>query len=190
MGRPKPLLPLAGHETFLSRLVRVLREGGADEVVVVLGCEAGTVRAAIEAARLPVRVVENPRYADGQLSSLVAALGVVDRPGVTGVLVTLVDVPLVSAATVRAVLDAYRRTNAPIVRPARDGRHGHPVLFDRRVFGELRQADRSVGAKAVVRAHGPQVLDVPVEDEGAFLDIDTPEEYERLSARTLDRPGR
>jgi CTP:molybdopterin cytidylyltransferase MocA len=60
------------------------------------------------------------------------------------------------------------------------------VLFDRAVFGDLRRADPAVGAKAVLRARQAQILDVPVTDEGAFVDIDTPELYERF-ARELGR---
>jgi CTP:molybdopterin cytidylyltransferase MocA len=60
------------------------------------------------------------------------------------------------------------------------------VLFDRAVFGDLRRADPSQGAKAVLRARQADIVDVPVTDEGAFLDVDTPEVYERL-ARELDR---
>jgi molybdenum cofactor cytidylyltransferase len=186
MGRPKALLPLGPSETFLSRSARVLRAAGADEVLVVVGYHAAPIRAAVERERLDVRLVENPDHATGQLSSLIAALEAVDRPGVPGVLVTLVDVPFVAEETVRAVVDAYRRTGAPIVRPSRDGRHGHPVLFDRAVFGDLRRADPALGAKAVLRARQGDIMDVPVTDEGAFLDIDTPEVYERL-ARELNR---
>ena len=180
MGRPKPLLPLATQETFLSRLVRVFEEAGVDDLVVVVGHEADLVCRAMERDGLQVRVVRNPHYDEGQLSSLVAALAVLDRPGISAALVIPVDMPLVSSATVRAIIDAYRRTTAPIVRPERDGRHGHPVLFDRRTFAALRQADPAVGAKAVVRARAAEVLDVPVDDEGAFVDIDTPEDYARL----------
>lgn len=181
MGRPKALLTLGSHETFLSRAVRALREGGADEVLLVVGHDAARLREAAERDRLPVRIVENPRYDEGQLSSLLTAIELVDHPGVAGLLVTLVDVPLVSAETVRAVIDAYRRSGAPIVRPARGGRHGHPVLFDRAVFGDLRRADPAQGAKAVLRARRAEILDVPVTDEGAFVDIDTPDDYERIA---------
>ena len=52
-------------------------------------------------------------------------------------MVAPVDVPGVSGPLVRSVIQAWRDTNAPVAVPARDGRHGHPVLFDRRVFGEL-----------------------------------------------------
>ena len=55
---------------------------------------------------------------------------------------TLVDVPLVSPDTTRRLVRAWRDTGAPIVRPARGEEHGHPVLFDRRVFAELRAQTR------------------------------------------------
>ena len=98
------------------------------------------------------------------------------------VLLTLVDVPLVSESTVRAVMDGYRRTGAPIVRPTSGERHGHPLLIDRSLFDALRAADPSAGAKPIVRAHASAAGDVAVEDEGAFLDVDTEEEYRRTIA--------
>ena len=94
-------------------------------------------------------------------------------------LVTLIDVPLVNAATVRILLQEYRGGASLIVRPTRDGRHGHPVIFDRALFDELRKANPAEGAKEVVRAYSAELLNVEVDDEGAFTDIDTPEDYER-----------
>jgi len=179
-GRPKALLPAGpGRETFLERIVSALRAGGVDDVVIVTGHHHDAVSARAALLRPMVRVVRNPRPERGQLSSLLAALGIVDHPGVRAMLVTLVDLPLISAATVRAVLGAYRRTGAPLVRPGRDGRHGHPVVFDRRLFRELRQADPGQGAKPVVRAHEAEECVVAVDDPGAFTDVDTPEDYRR-----------
>ena len=181
MGRAKALLPtdVAG-ETFLSRLASTLRAGGVDDVVVVTGPDSSAARDAVASERLLARFVENPEPARGQVSSLWEALRAIDRPGVRAMLVTLVDVPLVSPETVRALLDTYRQTGAPIVRPAQGERHGHPVIFDRSLFDELRGVDPTRGAKAVVRAHESSIVHVPVDDEGAFTDIDTPEAYERV----------
>ena len=53
------------------------------------------------------------------------------------------------------------------------------MLFDRRVFGELRAADPRTGAKPVVHAHAHELVNLPVTDEGAFVDLDVPEDYER-----------
>ena len=185
-GRPKALLPTGrGDETFLMRVVSTLRMGGVDDVLVVAGCHAAVIGHAAELLAVPVRVLRNPAPEQGQLSSLLLALRAVDHPGVRAMLVTLVDVPLVSPATVRAVLLGYRRTGAPIVRPARHGRHGHPVLFDRSLFDALRDADPEQGAKPVVRAHAAEALEIEIEDEGAFVDVDTPEDYERVFGMPL-----
>jgi len=179
MGRPKALLPI-GTETFVSRVCRVLAEGGVDDVIVVVGPETSDVGLALERAGVLARIVENPERDQGQLTSLQVGLVAADRPGVEAVLVQLVDAPLVAPSTVRAVLEAFRRTRAPIVRPAFGARHGHPVIFARSIFDDLRTADPVVGARAVVRAHAARGVDVPVDDPGACQDIDTPEDYERL----------
>lgn len=182
MGRSKALLPIdGGRGTFLTRILHTLHDADVDDIVVVVGHEAAAVQRSVAGLEVPVRLVENRRFELGQLSSLQAGLVAVDRPGVRGVLVALVDVPLVSASTVRRVLDAYRQApSAAVVRPVVGQHHGHPVIFDRSVFDELRAADPAVGAKPVVRAHADATIDVQVEDEGACLDIDTREEYERL----------
>ena len=184
MGRLKANLPVGplgplGNDTFLTHLVRTLRAAGIDDVVIVVGHEKDAVLASFAQSGLSARFVDNIDYDSGQLSSLLAGLRVVDRPGVVATLVTLVDVPFVSAATVRAVIDRYHQMHAPIVRPTRHGRHGHPMLVDRVLFDRLRHANPGEGAKPVVRAHSTPAGEVEVDDEGAFDDIDTPEEYER-----------
>lgn len=190
MGRSKALLPTgAAGETFLSRIVATLQHGGVDDVVVVVAPEADDVRQAIAAQPVLARVVENPHPEHGQLSSLLAGLNVIDHPGVRAMLVTLVDVPFVSADTVRMLLERYRLTHAPVVRPVRGGRHGHPVIFDRALFDELRHADPAVGARDIVRAHAAAIVEVAVEDEGAFGDIDTPEDYVQATGRPLPGGG-
>jgi molybdenum cofactor cytidylyltransferase len=180
MGRPKAILPLGEGDTFLTRIVRTFQAADVSDVIVVLGHEADLIAQSLEQHGLNPRMVFNPNYQSGQLSSVLAGLGTVDRPGVSAMLLTLVDVPLVSATTIRAVVDRYRETRAPIVRPVRGDQHGHPVLIDRSLFDNLRGADPTVGAKAVVRAHVSRAGDVLVDDDGSFLDIDTPEEYARI----------
>jgi molybdenum cofactor cytidylyltransferase len=187
MGRTKALLPLGSSgETFLSRIIRVLREGGADAVVVVIGGDAAAVRALVPRDDVHVSSVENPRYEEGQLSSLLVGLAAVEQrhDNVEAVMVTLVDLPLISAATVRAVREAFlANPHAPLVRPRSGERHGHPVVFNRSIFGELRRSDPSKGAKPVVHAHAAEEVNVDVDDEGAFIDIDTPEDYEQFIVR-------
>ena len=185
MGRAKATLPAGDGHTFLTRIVRTFLDAGVDDVIVVVGHDADAIAQSFSESGLPARFVVNREYDRGQLSSLLAGLNAIDRPGVTAVLVTLVDVPLVSAATVRAVVERYRRLRVPIVRPTSGDRHGHPLLIDRTVFAALRAADPAAGAKPVVRAHASADGDMAIDDEGAFTDIDTEEEYRKtIGVRT------
>jgi molybdenum cofactor cytidylyltransferase len=187
MGRAKALLPLANGETFLTRIARTFLDAGVADVVIVVGHDAEAIVKSFSESALPARFVLNPNYDRGQLSSLLAGLDVVDRPGTSAALVTLVDVPLVSSATVRTVIDRYLTTRAPVVRPTSGTRHGHPLLIDRSLFNALRSADPKTGSKPIVRAHASAEGDVPIEDEGAFIDVDTAEDYTRLiSDRSID----
>jgi molybdenum cofactor cytidylyltransferase len=182
MGRSKAMLRLDARDTFLTRIVRTFFAAGIDDVVIVLGHEAERVAASFNSSGLPGRLVVNAGYESGQLSSVVAGLSVVDRPGVVATLLTLVDVPVVSAPTVRAVVDRYRETRSRVVRPTSGARHGHPVLIDRSLFDLVRRADPGEGIKPIVRAHASADGDVQVDDAGAFLDVDTPAEYDALIA--------
>ena len=182
MGRSKALLRAgSGGASFVARAVAALHDGGACDVIVVCRSDDDELKGALGELSMPVRVVENARADEGgQLSSVLVGLNVADRPGTTGVMILPVDVPLVTAATVRALIAAFDRTHAPIVRAVHAARHGHPVIFARAVFDELRHADPSVGAKAVLRAHAAAIVDLEVPDPGAVEDVDTPEDYTRL----------
>jgi molybdenum cofactor cytidylyltransferase len=190
MGTPKALLPDADGRPFVARIVRTFAAAGLDRLVVVTGAQHEAIVAALSAdgAAASVSCVRNPDPARGQISSLWVGMDAVmdavmdasSRPRLDALLMTLVDVPMVRTSTVRAVVDAWRASQAPIVRPAIGDRHGHPVLFDRAVFDELRRAPLDEGAKAVVHAYAGRVVNVPVDDEGCLIDVDTPADYARL----------
>ena len=185
MGVPKALLAAPDGQAFVVRIVRAFADAGIGQVAVVTGSAHEATLAALEAADLAIalQVVRNLDPSRGQVSSLWAGMDAVVDDGSEGLLVTLVDVPMLTAATVSAVVEAWRRSRAPIVRPAVGARHGHPVLFDRALFSELREAPLEGGAKVVVRRHQSKILDVNPPDLGCLLDIDTPEDYQALVGR-------
>src|SRR5216117_3558634 len=81
MGRAKASLPLDGADTFLTRIVRTFHAAGIDDVIVVVGHEADEIARVFSQSGLPARFVMNANYDRGQLSSLVAGLAAIDRPG-------------------------------------------------------------------------------------------------------------
>lgn len=184
MGSPKALLQYRGR-TFLAQVVSALRAAGLDDVVVVTGPHDREIRnaAAADPALSGVRFCHNPEHTRGPLSSLHLALALVDHPGVSGIVLALVDHPAVRPDTVGRLLAEWRATKAPVVRPRYQGRHGHPVVFDRDAFSALWEAPLDEGARAVVRAFGPAVRTLEVDDPGVVLDIDSPSDLAVLTGQ-------
>jgi molybdenum cofactor cytidylyltransferase len=181
MGQPKAALPLDRRgDTFLRRIIHSALAAGLPDIVVVGGAHLEAVQTAWPARDRRVRVVANTRWQSGQLSSLLIGLDAPSTTSIEAVAVMLVDVPLVAPDTIARLLRAWRESHARIVRPARGDEHGHPVIFDRSLFAELQSADPAAGAKSVVRAHAHEILNLPIEDPGAYRDVDTPEDYEGL----------
>jgi len=185
MGTSKALLRHTDlGTTFVDYLIHACQEAGAVPFVVGRPDDDELYRQVNSASAV---YVANPGSDAGQLSSLIAGLNAASvDPQLQGVLLAPVDIPLITAATVARLIGSASRTSAAIVRPTYAGRHGHPVLFKRQLFDELRSADPSVGAKAVVRVNPGRVLDVEVDDPGVTMDVDTPADYERLFGRPLD----
>lgn len=182
MGRPKALLTATDGRPFVTRIVSTLTAAGLGQIVIVTGAEHGAIAGAIRADEPEVTpmLVNNPDPSRGPLSSLWTAMDALTLADVDGIVMTPVDIPMTRPETVRAVIDAWQRRRAPIVRPAVGSKHGHPVLFDRSLFDELRHAPLAEGAKAVIRARRDNVLNVSVDDEGCLRDIDTPADYEAM----------
>lgn len=183
MGSPKALLAAPDGQPFVVRITRAFTAAGVTRVAVVTGAAHEQIVEAVHVAALPVSVsvVRNPDPGRGQVSSLWTGMDAVVTPATEGLLMTLVDVPMLSPATVEAVVNEWRRTGAPIVRPAIGTVHGHPVLFDRSLFDELRDAPLAGGAKAVVRRYEARIVNVVPPDDGCLRDIDTPDDYRALS---------
>jgi len=181
MGSPKAALLTPDGDSFVTHIARTLRHAGVGDLVIVTGSHHDAVIDALARdCQPPPRIVRNPDPSRGQLSSLLAGMDAVITPQTEAVMMTLVDVPLVRVSTVAAIIEAWQRTRAPIVRPAIGDRHGHPVIFDRALFEELRHAPLDTGAKSVVRAHEHAIVNVPVDDEGCVRDVDTPADYGAL----------
>lgn len=183
MGRPKAFLNLDGR-TFLERAVAALQRGGCSPVVVVAGPpgDAAADETALAAARLGATVARNPDAESPQVASLRVGLGALGDE-VEAAIVTPVDVPRVDAATVRALAAAFAVGGAPVAQPFDGVRHGHPVLFARRVWPELMADPLPQGARTVIHAHAAARAEVRVRALPA--DVDTPDDYRRL----LDEAG-
>jgi molybdenum cofactor cytidylyltransferase len=178
MGSPKALIPYRGA-TFLQHLLDVARHPKIAPVLVVLGPHADQIRK--EVTLEPSSVVINHDWEKGQLSSIQAALRhlAAAEPQTDGIMLFLVDHPLVSAALVDQLIAEFHRSGKPIVLPTFHSKRGHPVIFARRLYEALLAAPLEKGARTVVWAHAGEVLEVPTEEEGVVLNLNDPETFRK-----------
>ena len=171
MGSPKALVPFQGRP-FLEHLLEVTahREIGVRRVV--LGAHAEPIAKAVNLKA--DEIVINHEWEKGQLSSIQAALRSLP-PGTDGILLCLIDHPLISSALVQDLIEQFYTAKKPIVLPVYEGRRGHPVIFSASLYDELLRAPLETGARAVVWAHKGEVEEVQTNEEGCVLNLNDPE---------------
>lgn len=175
MGSPKALLPYQGRP-FLEHLLKITIHPEIGARRVVLGADAESIAKAI-----PLKANEmiiNSQWEKGQLSSIQAAVRKLPA-GTDGMLLLLIDHPLISSVLVGELIAQFHKSRKPIVLPVYEGRRGHPVIFSASLYPELLRAPAETGARAVVWAHADEVEEVPTNEEGCVLNLNDPETLNR-----------
>jgi molybdenum cofactor cytidylyltransferase len=203
-GQPKQLLDWKG-EPFVRAVARTALDAGLSPVIVVTGANAKKVEAAV--GDLNVVVVRNNEWKSGQGSSIkkgVLALPPPSLPqiqhensgslpkisdvvfggstrraeGVGGAIFLLTDQPQVTPSILRALREKHAEGLHPVVAPMVMDRRANPVLFDRVTFPDLMTLEGDIGGRAIFHKHRVEYL--PWHDDSLLLDVDTPEQYQRL----------
>ena len=175
MSSPKALLPYQGRP-FLEHLLEITahREIGVRRVV--LGAHAEPIAKAVDLKA--DEIVINHEWEKGQLSSIQAALRSLP-PGTDGMLLCLIDHPLISSALVQDLIEQFYKANKSIVLPVYEGRRGHPVIFSASLYDELFRAPLETGARAVVWAHSGEIEEFRTNEESCVLNLNDPETLNR-----------
>ncbi|MCA0325562.1 MAG: nucleotidyltransferase family protein [Proteobacteria bacterium] len=186
--RPKSLLQRDG-QPLLARQIALLAQAGLERIVVVLGHHAEQLAPVVQAAHrtLPTGVklesVRNPNPDVGPGSSLrtgLAALG----PELQSVMVLLADQPLLQAADIVAVQQAWRARGegVDLVMPTHEGQPGHPLVFGRALRQWLTEHPDTTGVRDWRRTHPERVQALPVDHPRTTCDIDTEADLQALAA--------
>ena len=179
MGANKLLLPLDGHP-LVWHAINTACASSADVVLVVLGNEAEQVAAALPPEGY--RRVDNPRFAEGLSTSLQAGLDALPD-NVDGALILLADMPFTASATLEALLAAAREAPDRIAAMNQGGRPIPPVYWPRALFAALHDIHGDEGGRSLLMRSPEAVRLVEPAQSNETLDIDAPEDYQRIAGR-------
>jgi len=176
MGETKQLIRL-GENTLLEQVMEIVRSSRVDEIVLVLGHQAETIKKRVGITNL--KVVINESYQQGMGTSLRTGLAALSS-GTNAALIVLADQPFVRAETLDRLIDQYEQSGAQIAIPIYKGFRGNPVLLGRSVFPEVMALTGDIGCRAIFGNHVEGIVKVLVDDIGILLDLDTKGDVEKL----------
>jgi molybdenum cofactor cytidylyltransferase len=182
MGSPKCLLKI-GDKTFLQNIVDVLYSARILDIVVVIGWEANKMKNTI--GWFEGKVIINENWQNGQLSSIITGLSSLVTKELHGVLICPVDHPVISQGLIVDLLQSFWKIKKDIFIPTYNTRRGHPVLFRANMINDLISASSSIGARQVINRNPKRICEVPTDEEGILLNIDSQTDYD---LKILDNP--
>jgi CTP:molybdopterin cytidylyltransferase MocA len=168
-GRDKMLEEVEG-EPLLRLMARRAVKSGVP-VRVVLGPDQDARRSVLDG--LEVETVE-AEGGDGMAASIRAGVAGLRGP----VLIVLADMPEITAGDIYLMVSLHPQAPDAILRAATaDGRPGHPVLFPADLLPDLARLSGDEGARGVLKRHGARVTLLPLKDDRAAVDLDTPKAW-------------
>jgi molybdenum cofactor cytidylyltransferase len=177
MGRPKALLKYQGR-TFLEKLIRDYQQIGCRPIIVVLGRAADQIRGVLPESDVSIQI--NARPQDGPLSSLQIGLRALPDE-CRGAFFWPVDHPAVRVETLTRMAECWDFSSEKAVKPRFGGRGGHPVLLGRSWCNAVLDLPLSATVRDLIHSRADDVIDLEVYDPGILSNIDTPDEYQRLT---------
>jgi molybdenum cofactor cytidylyltransferase len=186
MGQNKLLLDFR-DKPLIAHAVDTLLAAAIDEIIVVLGHEAEKVRGKLKGK--PVKLVQNPDYQEGLSTSVRVGVEGVSVQA-EGIMIYLVDQPLLEPVDVNQLVRAFTRAkavNKNIVVPFFQGQRGNPVIFDSSYREAMLGVAGDVGCKGVIQHYPDKVFVVEMENDHVIRDVDTVEEYEEVLSSKIRR---
>ena len=178
MGSPKALLKI-GEKTFLQNIVDELPAADVSDIIIILGADYENIQSTL--SWFDGNVVINNDWQQGQLSSLIAGINFIEKNNVDGIIVCPVDHPIISAKLISEMVSAFYTSKKKIILPTHNKQRGHPIIFSKELFEEIKNAPVEIGAKSVVKKFPEEVYEIETNESGILINIDTENNYSLLS---------
>lgn len=176
-GSPKALVRI-GANSIIERILAMLLDTKASEVIVVLGADAEKISSKIP-KNSGIKIVLNENYSQGQTSSFKAGLTNLDS-NTEGILLLPVDMPFIKKETINLLIETFLKNTYLIVVPTYENKNGHPPIFSKRLFRDFKDLKNDEPLSTLSRKHEKETLKLPVNDPGVIRSFNTMQEFKQL----------
>lgn len=174
-GSTNKLLVKVAGEPMVRRAAQRLTDSEVDGVIAIVGHDATRVRDALDG--LPIEVIENPDYDEGQGASVRVGTRAAREAGAIAICFALGDMPWIRSETIDILVRAYRAGAGDPLAAAVDGQRGNPTLFGSQHFAALEDVNGDIGGRDILLADDDAVL-VETGDPGVRRDVDVPDDLD------------
>lgn len=181
MGSPKALLDLGGQSVIRHIVGQIGRLEGLSQITVVTGHQPEVIRDALTG--IHVTYAHNPGYDAGQMLSSVKVGIQFLPPTAAAFFLVLLDQPLVTARTYQTLWAEWLRDEPPLLVSRFQGKHGHPILIASSYAGQIMAIPKDGTLRDFIDQYRARMKVVEVDDPGVVTDLDTPDDYRRISAK-------
>ena len=185
MGEPKLSLPW-GKGTLIESVVDNFLESTIFELIVVVGANRDPMKKVL--ASRPLHIVENSYYREGMSTSIRQGVEAASSQA-EGYLIGLGDQPLITTGIINSLIAFFAEGKAGIAVCANEGKNGHPVVFARKFRQALCVLTGDRGGRELMKQYAAEVKQVEVGSKAIFKDIDTPEDYQKLTRHSIANQG-
>jgi molybdenum cofactor cytidylyltransferase len=186
MGELKPLLPL-GDVTVIEKIIDTFRKSRIMDVRVVVGHQAHRIIPVLE--KLKVTVLHNSDYDRGMFSSVQTGVRDLQHEGIKAFFMMPVDYPLVKPEIIERLAEAYLSNTAKIIYPCNNLRRGHPPIISTELIDDILSYEEPGGLRRILVKYEAEAMDLELEDESIFIDIDTKADYEEVIKMVKENQG-
>lgn len=179
-GANKLLLPLQG-KPVIQHLLDQFPFQLFHQVVLVYSHE----QVRVIAQQYPLQLCHNDHPSRGKWQTI--QLGLKTCDDVEGILFLVADQPLLKEATITTLAKKFLQHPTRIIRPVIASKPCNPVFFPASCLQELKSLQGDIGGRTVIRRHSDLVMSISFEDPSEFIDIDTPETYNKLTQLCFDK---
>ena len=181
-GKPKQLLKLK-NKYLIEWVLDAALGSRLKKIFLVLGHEHQKILQALgtKAQHPRLQVVVNHQYEQGQSISLQTGVLKI-RDIFPSVMFLLGDQPMVKSETIDFFLNQFWSSDKDICVPVHRGKKGNPTIFSQRFYQQLSQIEGDIGARNIIQSFPDQVLQVDIDNPLFFFDIDTPEDFNKLTS--------